>query len=73
MVLTEKQKYRPMEQDRKFRDKSMHQWALSLTKEARMYNGAKIVSSISGAWKTGHLPWGFDGTIFLYTLYTRLF
>ena len=28
---------------------------LSLTKEARMYNGAKIASSISGAGKTGQL------------------
>ena len=28
---------------------------LSLTKEARIYNGAKIVSSISGTWKTGQL------------------
>ena len=28
---------------------------LSLTKEARKYNGEKIVSSISGAGKTGHV------------------
>ena len=28
---------------------------LSLTKEARLYNGEKIVSSISGAEKTGKL------------------
>ena len=28
---------------------------LSLTKEARIYNGEKIVSSISGAGKTGQL------------------
>ena len=28
---------------------------LFLTKEARIYNGAKIASSISGAWKTGQL------------------
>jgi len=26
---------------------------LFLTKEARIYNGAKIASSIGGAWKTG--------------------
>ena len=24
-------------------------------KEARIYNGAKIASSINGVWKTGHL------------------
>ena len=28
---------------------------LFLTKEARIYNGAKMASSISGAWKTGQL------------------
>ena len=28
---------------------------LSLTKEARIYNGEKTASSISGAGKTGHL------------------
>ena len=27
----------------------------SMTKEARIYNGEKTVSSISGAGKTGHL------------------
>ena len=27
---------------------------LFLTKEARIYNGAKTASSINGAWKTGH-------------------
>ena len=39
MVLAQKQKYRPMEQDIKPGDKSMPQWALSLTKEAKIYNG----------------------------------
>jgi len=28
---------------------------LFLTKEARIYNGAKTASSISGAWETGWL------------------
>ena len=28
---------------------------LFLTKEARIYNGAKAASSINGAWKTGQL------------------
>ena len=52
MVLTQEQKYRQMEKDRKSRDKPKHIWAtLSLTKEARVYNGKKIVSS-SGAGRT---------------------
>ena len=47
-----KQKYRPMEQDRKPRNKPIH---LFLTKYARIYNGAKTASSINGAGKTGQL------------------
>ena len=47
MVLAQKQKYRPMEQDRKARNKPMHLWVpYFLTKEARIYNGEKTVSSI---------------------------
>ena len=49
MVLAQKQKYRPMEQDRKPRD------TLFLTKESRIYNGARTVFSISAAGKTGQL------------------
>ena len=52
MVLAQKQKYRPMEQDRKPRNKPIH---LFLTKYARIYNGAKTASSINGAGKTGQL------------------
>ena len=45
MVLAQKQKYRPMEQDRKARNKPMHLWVpYFLTKEARIYNGAKTAS-----------------------------
>ena len=45
-----------MEQNRKPGDKSMHlKGTLSLTKEAKIYNGEKTVSSISGAAKTGQL------------------
>ena len=41
MVLAQKQKYGPMEQDRKPRNKPMHLMSnLFLTKEARIYNGA---------------------------------
>ena len=56
MVLTQNQKYRPMEQDRKPINKPMHLWVhYILTKEARIYNGAKIASLINGAGKTGQL------------------
>jgi len=53
MALAQKQKYRPMEQDKKPQNKPMD--TLFLTKEARIYNGAKITSSINGAGKTGQL------------------
>ena len=57
MVLAQKQKYRSMKQDRKSRDKSTQQWSPNLchTKEARIYNGEKTASSVSGAGKTGPL------------------
>ena len=55
MVLAQKQKYRTMEQDRKPRETHAHMVTLSLTKEARVYNGEKTASSISGAGKTGQL------------------
>ena len=57
MVLAQKKKHRQMEQDRKLRNKPMHapMGTLFLTKEARIYNGAKTDSSINGAWKTGQL------------------
>ena len=51
MILAEKQKYRPMEQDKTH----IPMGTLFLTKEARIYNGAKIASSIIGAGKTGQL------------------
>ena len=45
-----------MEQDRKPSDNPhAHMVTLSLTKEARIYNGEKTASSVSGAWKTGQL------------------
>ena len=53
MALAQKQKYRPMEQDKKPQNKPMD--TLFLTKEARIYNGAKIASSINSAGKTGQL------------------
>ena len=57
MVLAQKQKYRATEQDRKPRKKAMHLWipvfVFFLRKEARIYSGAKIVSSVSAAGITG--------------------
>ena len=55
MVLEQKQKYRAMEQHRKPRNEPRNRGTLFLTKEARIYNGAKITSSISGSGKTGQL------------------
>ena len=53
MVLAQKQKCRPMEQDRKPEINPMG--TSFLTKEARIYNGAKTASTINGAGKTGQL------------------
>ena len=55
MVLAQKQKYRPMEQDRKPRNKQAPMGTLFLTKEARIYNGAKTATLTNGAMKTGQL------------------
>ena len=55
MVLAQKQKCRPMEQERKLRGKPTNLCAPYVTKETRLYNGEKIASSISGAGKTGQL------------------
>ena len=49
----QKQKYRPMKQDRKPRNKLLPTGTLFLTN--KIYNGAKIASSINGAGKTGQL------------------
>ena len=52
MVLTPKQKYRPMEQDRKPRNKPMH-LCVPYFWQRRIHNGAKTASSVNGAGKTG--------------------
>ena len=44
---------------------------LSLTKEARIYNGAKTASSINGAGKTGKLHYRMKLEFFL-TPYTKI-
>ena len=41
MVLAQKQNYRPMEQDRKPRNKPMHLWVPYFGKRGKIYNGAK--------------------------------
>jgi len=58
MVLAQNQKYRPMEQNRNKPTEINPQtyWHLIFNKGARLYNGEKTVSSISGAGKTGQLP-----------------
>ena len=57
MVLAQKQKHRPMEQDRKPINKPMHapMGILFLTKEIRIYHGAETASLVNGAGKTGQL------------------
>ena len=52
--MAQKQKYRSMKQDRKLQDK-LTMGTLTLTKEARIYNGENTASSVSGAGKTGQL------------------
>ena len=57
MELAQRQKYRSMEQNRKPRDQTTHLLdTLSLTKEAKIYNGEKIIFLTSGARKTGQPP-----------------
>ena len=52
MVLAQRQKYRSMEQNSP--EINPHTYGhLSLTKEARIYNGVKTISLTSGAGKTG--------------------
>ena len=55
MVLAQKQEYRPMEQDRKPRNKPMHLWAYYLWLRCKDIQWEKIFSSIIGAGKTGEL------------------
>ena len=54
MVLEQKQKYRSIEKDRKLKDKPTHLLTI-YQKELTIHYGEKIVSSISGAGKTGQL------------------
>ena len=55
MVLAQKQKYRSMDRT-EIPEINPHTYGhLILIKEAKIYNGEKAVSSISGAGKTGQL------------------
>ena len=56
MVLTQRQKYRSMEQNRKPRDKSMHLWTPYLCQRRQKYTMEKRQSLTSGAGKTGQPP-----------------
>ena len=55
MIMAQTQKYKPMEQDENSEINPCTYEYLILTKEARIYNGEKTVSSINGAGKTGEL------------------
>ena len=56
MVLEQKQKYSPMEQDRKSRNKPMHLWVPYFWQRRQEYTmGEKTASPINGAGKTGQL------------------
>ena len=56
MVLTQKQKCRPMGQDRKPRNESIHLWVPYSWQRRQQYAmGAKTAFSINGAGKTGQL------------------
>ena len=55
MVLAQKQIHRSMKQDRVQKQTHTLMVNLYMKKEARIYNGEKTVSSISGAGKTGLL------------------
>ena len=51
-----KTKIRSMEENRNARDKSMHLWALPLTKETRICNGENTICLTSGDGKTDQSP-----------------
>ena len=55
MVLAQKQKHRPMEQDRKPRNKPTHLWVPYFWQRRQEYTMGQRASLISGAGKTGQL------------------
>ena len=56
MVLTQRQKYRSMEQNRKPRDKSTHLWTPYHCQRRQKYTMEKKQSLTSGAGKIGQPP-----------------
>jgi len=56
VVLAQKQKYTPLKQERKSKDKLTHLMRiLSVTNEAKKTDGEKTASSVSGVGKTEEL------------------
>ena len=55
MVLSQKEKYRSAEQNRKSRDKATHLWTYYFDKGGKNIKWRRTVSSISGAGKTDQL------------------
>ena len=55
MALAQRQKYRPMEQDRKPRNNLMHLWVPYFWQKRQEYTETKTVSSVSAAGITGQL------------------
>ena len=53
--MAQEQKYRPIEQNRKSRYKPTPIRSTKMTKEPRIYNRQKIISSMSDGGKTGQI------------------
>ena len=57
MLLSQKQKYRSMEPDRKPRNKLLNLWSTNLCKVQNIYNGEKTIFSVSIAGKWDSYLW----------------
>ena len=56
MALSQRQKYRSMEQNRKLRNESRHLWSPYLWQRKQKYLWTKTICLTSGAGKTGQTP-----------------